>query len=72
MDNDFSTTTWDGNMPCAVVQNAGRINQRDWRGSLSTIVSVIQEDLESLHEKSVSLAIYIVRPTTSLDLRDNQ
>ena len=71
MDNDNSTKTWDGNTPCAVVQNAGRINQRDWRGSLSTIVSVIQKDLESLNEKSVSPAIFIVGPTTSLDLRDN-
>ena len=69
--DNYDMATWDKNTPCAVVQNAGRIEQRDWRGTLSTIVTVIRKDLEPHVEKSVSPAIFIVGPTTSIDLRDH-
>ena len=58
---------WDEQMPCAVVQNAGRASQRVWRATLGTIFGAIKADLGA-DATTVSPSIFIVGPTASLNL----
>ncbi len=69
---------WEESTPCAVIQNAGGIRrtkvksddssqkvQRVWRGTLGSIVPLIQEEDET--RTSVSPAVFIVGNTCQLD-----
>ena len=77
-----STGKWNMDTPCAIIQNAGGIQQhynidddnstslpvqRVWRSTLGDIVSVIKEEDET--RASVSPAVFVVGATAKLDLR---
>ena len=65
---DSNGDRWTADTPCAIVQSAGRAEQKVWRATLTTIVQSIQSDLGG-DCKTVSPAIFVVGDVASLDLK---
>ena len=65
---DSNGDRWTADTPCAIVQSAGRAEQKVWRATLATIVQSIQSDFGG-DCKTVSPAIFIVGNVASLDLK---
>lgn len=65
---DSNGDRWTAGTPCAIVQSAGRAEQKVWRATLATIVQSIQSDLGG-DCKTVSPAIFVVGNVASLDLK---
>ena len=59
---------WDQDTPYAIVQSAGRAEQRVWRATLSTILDAIRKDMGK-ECTTVSPAIFVVGRVASLDLK---
>mmetsp|Transcript_39 Transcript_39/g.64 ORF Transcript_39/g.64 Transcript_39/m.64 type:complete len:337 (-) Transcript_39:47-1057(-) len=59
---------WTLETPCAIVQSAGRVEQRVWRANLDTIVQEIRNDLGE-ECSTVSPAIFVVGRVASLNLK---
>jgi len=59
---------WEQDTPCAIVQSAGRAEQRVWRATLATICEEIRKDMGK-ECTTVSPAIFVVGRVTSLDLK---
>ena len=65
---DSNGDRWTADTPCAIVQSAGRAEQKVWRATLATIVQSIQSDLGG-DCKTVSPAIFVAGNVASLDLK---
>ena len=65
---DSNGDRWTADTPCAIVQSAGRAEQKVWRATLASIVDSIRNDLGE-NCKTVSPAIFVVGNVTSLDLK---
>ena len=61
---------WTGDTPCAVVQSAGRMEQRVFRGTLHTQVETIKQELGA-QSNSVSPAILVVGQVAALNLLES-
>ncbi len=59
---------WEQDTPCAIVQSAGRAEQRVWRATLATICDEIRKDMGK-ECTTVSPAIFVVGRVASLDLK---